>query len=261
MSENILAKNLKIISYKELPEEIGKSLRLEQRDCLNFAVKKFKVIGEPKIQTFQTGSTIKGQGIISGGGASYALASNWNVFGGLGTIGLNQDAIHSFRTDLNLRLQEMDNQETVFLEKSIPLPITASLSSGDNIEVYFARGGFSAPLMKNDFQLNDWAPFFLKNMETGQIIPISALPSMLRPVYKMTAGKIAALIFGILFFIPSFSVDDEGAKILGFTIAFFLFLPSIIVSIRESNSKQKGLVAYKMAKEEAIAYELKNKST
>jgi hypothetical protein len=181
------------IKSTALPEVITNALSATQHEGLLFASREMTVTGDPKINTFQLGSATKGRGTVSSAGLDRALGQNWGAFGGLSTIDLNQQTVNAFRTDIQLRLEDVHTGEKMFLERSISLAVTISIDRGDTIKLYYLKGGLLRPT-EGDFHVADWSPFAAENFHTNQIIPFAPVPSFAQKKVDRTVFWIVSII-------------------------------------------------------------------
>ncbi len=191
--------DLTAVSPHALPGAIAQALSVAQCDGLAFAYKKFVIAGEPKIQTFQMGSATKGKGTMKSIGLERVISQNWSVFGSVSGINLKMSTANTFRTDIQIRLENTGTGERLFFERSVPFPITVSMDRGDAVNLYYAKGGLTHPA-KGDFRINVWIPFLLENVYTKQIVPLASIPSFVKPKFHESLWFVA--IFVTLIFPP-----------------------------------------------------------
>ncbi len=214
-----MATELEKISVQELPSEIRDKLSSVQTELLIFSKQTFRIIDEPKVQTFEVGSSSKGN--ISTGGASVAISQNWSIFGGLSAI--SQTTINKFKTDIQLRLENTRTGEKEFISVSIPFELTLSLATGDTVDIFYAKGGLQE-LIKQDISYGEWTSFIGQNQETKQVIPLRPLPAF--RMRNLTGFVVAMAIFG---FLTLLGVANESSGVAYFSMFFaLLFVASYI---------------------------------
>lgn len=177
------------ITPSDLPPELSQSLSGLQRNGLAFAIRKLRVVSA-HVQSFQTGSISKGS--INLIGAERALGEYWSILGATGSI--NQQSVSQYRTDVQIKLEDRSG-EKYFLNYSLPFAITLSIDPGENLELYFVKGGLRKTFTQTDYRCNDWVTFAGRNSDTGQLLPIGFLPSLNPPSTSwLTAGVVVGII-------------------------------------------------------------------
>jgi hypothetical protein len=233
-----------VLPFQSLPQPIVAGLTQVQRDALAFSVRTFKVVAA-RVQSFQTGATSGGTIVV--GGLSHSLGSNWGAFGGVGTINLG--AVNQFKTDVQFKLRDESTGEDAFIARSLPFAMTLSVDPGDTIDIYFARGGLPKLYAPGDFTLGAWTPFAAKSLNTGQIVPFSPIPGLMRPKAPL-AGPIITLIFG-LFFLSLGVVGDIPT--IAFLSAVPTFIGGLLITLRAmSRSNYKRDLAFAIHQRMAV---------
>ena len=202
------------------PAEIQKSITTIQSSGLAFASRDFKVVNAV-VKTYQTGTS--SSGTVSFGGLNVALGGTWGAFGGVGAI--NQRSINLFKTDIQLKLEDAVSGEKVFIATSIPFEMTLSIDPGESVCLYYTKGGLLVPKSMGDFYLAAWIPFVAKNLNTGQIIPLRAVPTLLPPKDN-NAGLVLTILggAGVLFY---FSIGIANAQEGG----MWLFVSCLVLAL------------------------------
>jgi hypothetical protein len=219
-----------------LPAEIQRQITAEQGAGLAFGKRDYRIINA-RVQTLQVGATTSGTVMVGGVGRS--LGAHWGAFGGLGSI--NQHTLSQFRTDVQLKLEDTDSAEKAFLETSLPFQITLSLDPGETLSVFFARGGLPTPRTAGDFRLDDWSPFVAQNHDTGQIVPLCPLPSLLPSKTGGIGCGVALLIFGGIGVFQALcgpSRFDLPSTV--FVSGLFFFLPGLFLAVLRPASSRRS---------------------
>jgi hypothetical protein len=176
-----------IVEVTGLPAGIQHQLSAWQRSGLAFASRSFKVTSA-NVQTFQVAAVSRGLGL--GAGPTHALGAAWGLFAAIGVFNVSTQNI--FRTDIQLKLEDPQTGEKVFFLWSLPFAITLSIEVGESLTFFFVRGGLPTPQVGGDFRLDDWTPFVAQNMDTGQIVPVGPLPSLIPSRWSAIALRRAA---------------------------------------------------------------------
>jgi hypothetical protein len=150
---------------------VGSQLTKIQAEGLAFSGKNL-IVKSAVIQSFNLGSNSAGTVKFAAVGRSFGP---WAVFGGMGSI--NQTSVNTFRTDVQIKLEDEAGQKA-FLNYSLPFAITLALEPGESLRVYFAKGGLQKPTSPGDFRIDNWLPFVAENADTGQLVPITGLPTV-----------------------------------------------------------------------------------
>jgi hypothetical protein len=207
-----------------------------QAEGLAFGIRECRV-ASARVNTFQVGAA--SSGMILAGGLTRSLGPNWGAFGGLGTI--NQTSVNQFRTDVQVKLEELDGSQRAFLQTALPFEITLSIDPGETLAIFFARGGLAKPVVYGDFYLSDWTPFAAQDLDTGQIVPISPLPSLMpRKVGGIGCG-VALLAYGCLAALVSLVLMTDkrtvGIAFAGIVVHTVLFvLPGLALAFFRPSS-------------------------
>jgi hypothetical protein len=180
------------------------------------------------IQSFNLGSSSSGTVKFAGLGRGFGP---WAVFGGVGSI--NQTAVNSYRTDIQIKLEDESGQKA-FLNYSLPFAITLAIEPGESVRIYFVKGGLQKPTALGDFRLDAWSPFVAENIDTGQLIPIAGLPTLGSP----KKGLLITAIVGALFtFILMISEAGVGPVIF----SSLLTLPFVVAALLRARKYKLSL--------------------
>ena len=106
---------------------------------------------------------------------------------------INQTSVNSYRTDVQIKVEDEAGCKG-FLNYSLPFAITLAIEPGESIKVYFVRGGLQKSTAPGDFRLDAWFPFVAENTDTGQLIPITGVPTLGSPA----KGLVKSAIVGAL---------------------------------------------------------------
>jgi hypothetical protein len=75
-----------------------------------------------------------------------------------------------------------------------------------------AKGGLQKPTSPGDFRIDDWLPFVAENADTGQLVPITGLPTLGAPNPALLQASIIAAV--VSFFLIALGV---GTVTVGFS--------------------------------------------
>ena len=170
------------IRSNQIPGIIGAQLTKVQSEGLAFGAKTLSV-KSAVIQSFNLGSSSSGTVKFAGLGRGFGP---WAVFGGMGSI--NQTSVNSYRTDVQIKVEDEAGCKG-FLNYSLPFAITLAIEPGESIKVYFVRGGLQKPTAPGDFRLDAWFPFVAENTDTGQLIPITGVPTLGSPAKALLSRQ------------------------------------------------------------------------
>jgi hypothetical protein len=196
------------IRCNQIPGIIGSKLTGVQSNGLAFGVKKV-LVKSAVIQSFNLGAKSSGNVKFAGAARSFG---RWAVFGGMGSI--QQTSVNSYQTDIQIKLED-DLGQKAFLAFSLPFAITLSIDPGDSLNVYFVQGGLPKPTAPGDFRIDAWSPFLAESEDTGQLIPITGLPTLGPP----PTGLLKTSIVGLLLTVLLISVQ-AGAVAVVFSVLF-----------------------------------------
>lgn len=164
------------------------------------------------VQSFNIGSQAKGT--VQFAGLDRAIGG-WGVFGGVGSM--SQSSVNTFRTDIQIKLEDPTGVRS-FLNYSLPFPVTLSIQQGERLRVYFVKGGLRRPSKQGDFKLENWTPFVTESLETGQLVPITGLPTL---DFAPLPGLVVGGIFSALLFIAFVSSGSVGAALFTLLLSVF----------------------------------------
>jgi hypothetical protein len=127
------------------------------------------------------------------------------------------------------------------------------------LTIYFVRGGLPVPRVQGDFRLDDWTPFVAKNMNTGQIIPMAPLPTLVPPKIGGVGCGIALLALGavgLLMALDALGKKGGAADAVPMFVIYtlFLVLPGIfLIWIRPASKRSQWERDFEAAKHFASA--------
>jgi hypothetical protein len=226
-NRNALAPGCRLRS-DQLPVVVGSQLTKVQSAGLAFGFKNL-IVKSAVIQSFNLGSSSSGTVKFAGVGRSFGP---WAVFGGMGSI--DQTAVNSFRTDVQIKLKDESGQKA-FLNYSLPFAITLAIEPAESLRVYFVRGGLQKPSSLGDFRLDGWSPFVAENIDTGQLIPIAGLPTLGPPKTGLPAVAIAG---AVTFFIAALGASSGAIVFSSLVTSAF-----IVAAILRARHYKLGLSA------------------
>jgi hypothetical protein len=178
------------VRSNQIPGLIGSQLTKIQADGLAFGAKNL-IVKSAVIQSFNIGSNSSGTVKFAAVGRSFGP---WAIFGGMGSI--NQTSVNSYRTDVQIKLEDESGQKA-FLNYSLPFAITLAIEPGESLRIYFVQGGLQKPSAEGDYRVDAWSPFVAENTDTGQLIPISGVPTLGPP---KNVFLVAAVVAGLITF-------------------------------------------------------------
>ena len=218
-----------------LPPTLANSLTSIQRNCLAFATLDMNV-KSATIQSYNLGSHGTGHLRITGLGRAIGP---WGIFGATGSI--NQQTINTFRTDIQVKLQDAAGHGT-FLNYSLPFALTLAIEPGERLRVFYVKGGLPNPSEQDDFVVVRWTPFAAQNLNTGQIVPIMGLPILSLPnINSLLVPGIVICSIGLMFFgVAIVGGDDAIAPSLVFGILLVLISGGLISGglVKKKRSEQ-----------------------
>ena len=218
------------IAVSELPAPLIAGLTLVQRDCLAFAARDMTV-KSALIQSFNIGSYGKGSVRMTGFGRAIGP---WGIFGGLGSI--SQQTVNTFRTDIQVKLQDAAGHRR-FLNYSLPFAFTTAIQPDETLRVFYVKGGLPNPSEPGDFTVAQWTPFAAQNLDTGQVVPITGLPTLSLPdTSRLLVPGVVIGVTGLMFF--ALALLGGGIPLIGLILT--LISGGLIWRglIRKKNSNQ-----------------------
>lgn len=140
-----------------------------------------------------------------------------------------------------MKLEDDIAGEKAFITCSLPFEITLSIDPGESICVYYAKEGFPVPKAGGDFYLADWTPFVAKNLDTGQIVPLGPLPTLLQG--RINNWGVALTIFGTagLFFYLLIGISDRSEGQTWLLTSLSILVLGLIFLASKLSAKKKYL--------------------
>ncbi len=195
------------LTIDDLPQMIVSNLSEFQLRGLVFASANCRV-ETSRVQTVPVSS--RSSHSVLGGGATHPISTEWGLF--LGGAKASSKTEHFHRTDVQFKLRDYSSRH-YFVAREIPIAATYSIDAGDEIVVYFAKGGFNPP-PADDCHFENWTPFAVFCPRTSQVVPLCPLPTLKPPKdYKSQIPAIILCLIGLVWLL------GRGGLLIG-TVAF-----------------------------------------
>ena len=134
--------------------------------------------------------------------------------------------MNKFKTDIQLKVEDYATGGKDFLATTLPFELTLSIDSGDRVRLFFVRGGLARPY-GSDFRIEEWTVFLAQNFDTGQVFPVSPLPSFAIPKRRLTGGfrkfLVLATVATVLLIHAAVKDEEMGAIVLVAIVLLFVF--------------------------------------